>query len=245
MYEPSISHSTPVQSSHRNDGADVAMPVIAEPSALLDMLASTPLGAKRITLAPGKMLFEAHSEARSLFFVNRGQVRTYRIEEQLHSRLLEILGPGDWCGEAALARLPQYGEEAVAVVTSVVTEVPAERLFQFLPRHPKAAIDLMKQLACRLTAARADSVAVIFDDCHARLVKTLVRLSSSVAAQPHPEGVVLRMTHQQLAQAVGVARETVSTLLNQLRQQNVLRTGRNQILFNPEHLRAATRVAQE
>ena len=42
---------------------------------------------------------------------------------------------------------------------------------------------------------------------------------------------------QQLAQAVGVARETVSLALTQLRHQNLLRTGRNQLFFDPEALR--------
>jgi CRP-like cAMP-binding protein len=37
--------------------------------------------------------------------------------------------------------------------------------------------------------------------------------------------VILWMTHEQLAQAVGAARETVSLALTQLRQANVLRTG--------------------
>ena len=64
-----------------------------------------------------------------------------------------------------------------------------------------------------------------------------MRFSESAAATQHDGGVVLRITHQQLAQAVGVARETVSVALTQLRQRNLLRTGRNQLIFNPQALR--------
>ena len=53
--------------------------------------------------------------------------------------------------------------------------------------------------------------------------------------------MVLRITHQQLAQAVGVARETVSLALTQLRQRNLLRTGRNQLFFNPDVLEKFSR----
>jgi CRP-like cAMP-binding protein len=49
--------------------------------------------------------------------------------------------------------------------------------------------------------------------------------------------VVVHITHQQLAQKVGVARETVSLALAQLRRRNVLRTGRNQLFFRPQNLR--------
>jgi CRP-like cAMP-binding protein len=210
-------------------------------SPLAELLMSPALAARRMTVAPGKVLYETATDARSLYFIHRGQVRTYRIDDQQNGRLLEILGPEDWCGEAALARQPQYGERAVVVVASIVTEVAADRLLPMLNQHPRAAVELMKQLANKLSAARADAAGLVFDDCHSRLLKTLVRFSHSAAAAPHPDGVVLRITHQQLAQAVGVARETVSLALTQLRQANVLRTGRNQLMFNPDNLRTFTR----
>ena len=89
--------------------------------------------------------------------------------------------------------------------------------------------------------AREDAACLVFDDCNQRLIKTLLQFSRTAAATPHPEGVVLRITHQQLAQAVGAARETVSLALTQLRQQNLLRTGRNQLFFNPEVLEKFSR----
>lgn len=77
----------------------------------------------------------------------------------------------------------------------------------------------------------------MFDDCNQRLIDTLVRFSRSAAATPQGDGgVVLRITHQQLAQAVGAARETISLALTQLRQRNLLRTGRNRLFFKPEAL---------
>jgi CRP-like cAMP-binding protein len=49
---------------------------------------------------------------------------------------------------------------------------------------------------------------------------------------------VLRITHKQLAQAVGAARETISVCLTELRLKNLIRTGRNQLIFDPEQLQA-------
>ena len=201
-------------------------------------LPETPaLGAKRLSVAAGKPLYQPSDPATHLYFIYRGQVRTYRIGEAESGRLLEILGPGDWCGEAALGQHGEYGEQAVVVAPAIVSEVPAARLTEVLAHEPRLAVELMKQLAGKLSAAREDAAELVFQDCHHRLLRTLVRFSHSAAATPHPDGVVLRITHHQLAQAVGVARETVSLALTQLRQQKLLRTGRNQLLFNPEELR--------
>ena len=209
---------------------------IAENTLFADRLLDPSLGARRMSIAAGRILYEPNTEAKSIYVVHRGQVRTYRIGGGEHGRLLEILGAGDWCGEAALARQEHYGEQATAVVSSVVTEIPTDRLLLSLPQEPRLAVELMQQLAKKLAASRADAAGLVFDDCNDRLLKTLVKFSHSAAAAPHPDGVVLRITHQQLAQAVGVARETVSLALTQLRQKHLLRTGRNQLTFNPEAL---------
>lgn len=238
MYEHGGSQSASFHSSTQGQGNGHSGPSsVTENSLFTELLLNPALGARRMNVAPGKVLYEPGTDAKALYFIHRGQIRTYKVDEAGNGRLLEILGPDDWCGEAALARHPQYGEQAVVVVPSVVTEVSIDRLMQLLSQQPKAAVELMKQLAHKLTTARADAAGLVFDDCHSRLLKTLVRFSRSAAATPHAEGVVLRITHQQLAQAVGVARETVSLALTQLRQQNLLRTGRNQLTFNPENLR--------
>ena len=213
----------------------------SEVSAFNELLLNPTLDARRMNVAAGTVLYDAGTEARALYFVHRGQIRTYRNEGESNGKLLDILGPDDWCGEAAVARQPHYGERAVVVTTSVVTEVSADRLLPVLAQQPRAAVEMIRQLSAKLTAARTDAAGLVFDDCNARLIKTLVRFSSSSAATPHPDGVVLRITHHQLAQAVGVARETISLALTQLRQQNLLRTGRNQLTFNPENLRSFER----
>jgi CRP-like cAMP-binding protein len=101
----------------------------------------------------------------------------------------------------------------------------------------------MRQLARKLSAARRDAAELVFDDCRHRLLHTLLRFAGSSAASPHPHGVVLHITHRQLAQAVGVARETVSLALTNLRRQKLLHTGRNQLMFNPDELRDAENAA--
>jgi CRP/FNR family transcriptional regulator len=205
-----------------------------------ELVANPTLGARRMSVAPGTVLYEPHTPADNLYFIHRGQIRTYHLGDEHYGRLIDILGPDAWFGEAALAKQTNYGEQAIAVAPSVVSEISAERFLGLLVQQPRAAVEVFRQLAGKLTAAREDAAGLVFDDCHSRLLKALVRFSRSAAASQHGDGVVLRITHEQLAQAIGVARETVSLALTQLRQQNLLRTGRNQLMFNPEALRSFT-----
>jgi CRP-like cAMP-binding protein len=209
--------------------------------AIDELLSKPSLEARQVEATTGTALFEPATPARYVFFVLSGQVRVYQPGPDGSARLLEILGPGDWFGVAALAGTPTYGTRAVAVSSVVLAEVRADKWLGLLAQQPELATDWVGRLAGKLVAARDDAACLVFDDCNQRLVKTLLQFSRSAAATPHPEGVVLRITHQQLAQAVGAARETISLALTQLRQQNLLRTGRNQLFFNPEVLEKFSR----
>jgi CRP-like cAMP-binding protein len=211
-----------------------------------DMLSEPALGARCLELADGSLIYEPGTPAQDLYYIQIGQVRIYQAGPDDSARLTEILGPGDWFGIEALTDAMLTSSRAVVVSSTVISALPIERLLPLLARQPGIALELIRQLAGKLQSAREDAGRLVFDDCNARLVKTLLSFSNSAAATPQENGaVMLHITHRQLAQAVGAARETVSLALTQLRQQNLLRTGRNRLLFNPETLRAfALRVGE-
>ena len=195
--------------------------------------------ARQLEVSTGQSIHEPGTAAESVYFIHSGQVRIYQVGPDGESlRLIEILGADDWFGAAALAHTRTYGTRAVAATRAVVSEVPAERWHAALASTPEVAAEVIGQLARKLQAAHEDAGRLVFDDCNERLVKTLLRFSHSAAATRREDGdVVLRITHQQLAQAVGAARETISLALTHLRQRDLLKTGRNQLFFNPDVLR--------
>jgi CRP/FNR family cyclic AMP-dependent transcriptional regulator len=207
----------------------------------------TAVGGRQLEIAPGTSIHEPGTPAESVYFIHSGQVRVYQVGPDGQTlRLVEILGPDDWFGAAALAHTRTYGSRAVAVGRAVVSEVSADRWHQALASTPELAAEVIGQLARKLQAAHEDAGRLVFDDCNERLIKTLLRFSHSSAATRR-EGtgeVVLRITHQQLAQAVGAARETISLALTHLRQRDLLKTGRNQLMFNPETLRQSCQPCQ-
>src|SRR5213595_1601670 len=112
----------------------VSTAVLQQPasSVFSELVASPNLGARRMSIAPGSVLYEPHTGAHNLYFIHRGQVRTYHVGHENEGRLIDILGPDAWFGEAALAKQRTYGEQAIAVVSSVVSEIPAERFLSLL-----------------------------------------------------------------------------------------------------------------
>src|SRR5699024_4320375 len=57
-----------------------------------------------IPFKQGEMLFHAGEASESLFIVNKGQVKIYRLSEAGKEHIVRVLNPGDFTGELALFR---------------------------------------------------------------------------------------------------------------------------------------------
>lgn len=201
----------------------------------------------RVVVQPGRPVYEPMGAAEHIYYIITGQIRLFQTRGNA-GRLMNILGPGEWFGCAALARgVNRLEHRALTAAPTLLLRANADRFLQALPRHPIAAVEFSRSLARKVITAHEEAAGLIFDDCTVRLIRAMLRFSVTPAAHRTPEGVVLHVTHEQLAQAIGVARETVSLTLTQFRQQNLIRTGRNRLTFDPaalaEFLRSRTEPA--
>jgi CRP/FNR family transcriptional regulator len=216
--------------------SDSAM-VDSSPSTLAGLLDDPSLGAKTLMYRSAAVLYEAGSPAEHLYYIHEGQIRLYQVGPRGEDRLVEIYGPGNWCCIEALANPASHPHRAVVISRAKITLVPTDPFLKLLSQYPSLVVGVIRCLAGKVQSARDEAGRLVFDDCDGRLLKTLIRFSDSAAASPAPGGVDLHITHRQLAEAVGVARETISLALTQFRRRNLLSTGRNRLSFDPDQLR--------
>src|SRR5437763_997809 len=153
-------------------------------SATADIFQDSALAARRANVAAGTVLFDTEDAPVNVYYIHRGQVRLYQAGPGGESRLVEILGPDEWFGIAAIAKASRYGVRAVVVAPAVISEVRADKLLEVLRQKPEAMLELNRQLAAKVQTSRDEAAKLIFQDCNSRLIDTLVRFSSSAAATP-------------------------------------------------------------
>ena len=212
-----------------------------------EVFAHPAVAAEGIEVARGATIYTQGSTAEHVYYIHRGQVRLYQVApDGQEARLVEILGPGQWFGCASLSASGTYVAQAVAATEATLSKVAAVRFLEHVSANPEAAQQLIRNLATTVHSARNEAARLVFQDCNARLLDAMLRFSDSAAATTDGENTVLHLTHEQLAQAVGAARETISLALTEMRHKNLVRTGRNRLIFNREALRSfATNVAAQ
>jgi len=208
----------------------------SQDGAVVGLFALPEVQAEGIEVSRGTVLFEQGQAAEHVYCIHRGQVRLFQSGPDGEERLVEILGPNQWFGCGALSDNTTHVTRAVAASNGQISKVSASKLLEMVARNPEAASQLIRTLARNVQNAREEAGRLQFKDCNSRLIDAMVRFSYSAAATVHGSDVVLHLTHAQLAQAVGAARETISLALTDMRQRNLVQTGRNRLLFNRDAL---------
>lgn len=93
--------------------------------------------------------------------------------------------------------------------------------FQLISKEPQLAEKMMKHLFNRLASIENKVASLATDTVPKRLIKLLLNLGND--AYSEAEKVITdKFTHEQLAQMLGIARQTVTTLINSLEKQKVI-----------------------
>lgn len=185
---------------------------------------------------PRQLIYDAGNRSDFVYYVHSGEVRVYFTQPDGSAMMVEILGPGDWFGVSSLAGGLVHQTRAMAETETKLTRTNAEKLLDMAVSEAGLLVELVRSIARREAQLRVTTAELVFDDSRHRLVSALIRFSDSPAATMTGGEVTLRITQQELAEAVGVARETVSLALTELRKQNLVATSRNRLTFDPKVL---------
>ena len=193
-------------------------------------------GVALVKLVDGQILFQSGDPADYVYMVDSGEIRLFDKSAAGKSRLLEILGPSDLFGLSALAMLPSYEKESISVGNSAVRAIPVVSLRKALAADGELALQFIQILALQLQNLWKRGGTCLFRNSRIRLIQKLIWFANSPAARQGPNGVELHITHEELAQAIGATRETVTLCLTGLRKQSLIETRRNCLVFDPREL---------
>jgi CRP/FNR family transcriptional regulator len=177
-------------------------------------------------VAEGEFVYRMGEAARTVYLVRHGLVKTAVVSPAGQELTLRIHGPEDVFGELCLCS-GERREQAVALEASEVVPITIEMLVARLRQDPLAALD-MTRVACEHLAEAYDRLqSLSADPTMYRLARALVDLAAGLG-EPTPDGLLVLhyITQQELARLIGARREVVSSLLNRLRDQGLIRYGR-------------------
>lgn len=197
--------------------------------------------AERCRVAAGTVLLKRGSTPSAVLHVESGRVALGLLEgEALAHQLGEVQGPFWLEATAAVLGLP-IAVDAVAETEVVLRRIPQARFRQSLAALPAAARNVLHDVAAAHRHQTELAVSRLAKDAEARCAEWLLR-----HAKPGDKGalaVPLEQRKRLIAAQLGIAPETLSRVLRQLRERSLISgTGRLLQVTDPGGLRALAGV---
>lgn len=187
----------------------------------------------------GAIIFHEGDEGNQLFFIRTGMVSIY-TSNKAKRITLAYLTKGEYFGEMALMQ-PGLTRSATAETLTAVKAYTLHRAdFQRLVEKDRTVPFLLLNYTMeRLRKANMQIYDLTFLNVQHRIIRRLLDLGKEVGTQ-REDGTFLipmKITHQQLADSVGAARETVSKIIIDLQEKGLIDLNNKRLaLLKPDEL---------
>ena len=186
--------------------------------------------------ARGGLIFHPDDPAEALHLLTRGTVRLYRLGSGAREVTLDVHIPGALLGTQALlsaqARTAAYGMYAEAMDEVETLQLGHDALHRLFQQQPAALLALPEQLTRQTRDVQERLSGLVFLEVSQRLALALLALAEREGGW---DGNMLalrdRISHQDLAHAVGSTRETITKLLGDFRARGLLDLGYRRIVL--------------
>lgn len=169
-----------------------------------------------INIAKGDMVYEAGDAGGSLFVLDSGRVKTYRLNISGKEQVLRIVGPGDFLGELSLLSSVPFSDSAVALEDTVMCVLHGERVKQLMGKYPSIALKVMDEMSRRLEKAEGRIEAISLNSVTYRVTQALLELAGN------KKQITLGMSKGDFASQLGMNQETLSRKLAALQEEGYI-----------------------
>ncbi|MEL7121816.1 MAG: Crp/Fnr family transcriptional regulator, partial [Bacteroidota bacterium] len=144
-----------------------------------------------------------------------------------------FLIPGNMFGELALLGGKVYQDNAVSLNDEVeVYQLRAHHLLNMMRDNHELTLHILKWVYERIEAMETKLEAMVLKDARARIIDFLKETANKVGRKVGFELLIkLSLTQQDIANIVGTSRQTVTTVLNELKRENLIHFNRRSILI--------------
>jgi CRP/FNR family transcriptional regulator, cyclic AMP receptor protein len=171
----------------------------------------------------------------SIYYILEGSITVLIEDDDGHEIILDYLGAGQFFGELGLFTDEGRSAWVTARTECKVAMMSYEKFNGLCRETPELLIELTRQIAQRLrnTSRKVGDLALL--DVTGRMAHALLNLANHSDAITHPDGMMIRITREELGRLVGCSREMAGKVLKELDDQGLVHAdGKNLLVYGPQ-----------
>jgi global nitrogen regulator NtcA len=189
------------------------------------------------TFERGKTIFFPGDPAERVYVLVKGAVKLSRVYEAGDEITVALLRENSVFGVLSLITGHRSDRfyHAVAFTPVELLSLPIDQVEKALKEDPELSMVMLRGLSSRILQTEMMIETLAHRDMGSRLVSFLLILCRDFGV-PSKDGITvdLKLSHQAIAEAIGSTRVTVTRLLGELREQNMISINKKKItVHNP------------
>lgn len=183
----------------------------------------------RQSCARGAIVFEPAARPRSVYLLEEGLVRIFRLSAQGAEATLGYVRPGEVFGELEVFSDRPRESFARAVSPSAVWRIPLAELRRLLDVHPRMARSVIAQIGNRFKRIESRFESLVLRSLRARIGFALLELAEDFGrAEADGLCIDLPLSQRDVGTLVGATRQSVNACLRELHDARLVvrRNGR-------------------
>lgn len=192
---------------------------------------------EKISFKKNEIIFQAGAADEYVYLLLDGRTKIYQLSPSGKEVIMWFCFENEIFGLAEVYRGTKRAVYARACCDTQVSRIHYRDFKQFLAGNTEAAILIIDLLSSRLRVLGDTLLNISSGDVISRILKLLTRLSARYGKQ-NGDNICLDipLTHQEIADMISASRQTVSSVLSELKKEGVLRTHNRRILIQAPKL---------
>ncbi len=184
------------------------------------------------TIKKGEFIYFPDTPSTSVFLLKKGRVKILGYTDEGKEIIKKILWPGDMFGELGLIDEEKRSDFSQAMDDDVlICAMDKNDMMKMMGANDMLNIKVMKLIGLRLRKMERRVMSLVGKSARTRLIEFICELAEERGKKVGEEVLVKhRLTHQDIASLNAISRQKTTSILNDLREENLINFDRNSIL---------------
>lgn len=156
-----------------------------------------------------------------LYFLNKGKVKAYKMNEDGKEYITGLYNAGDFFGYTALLEHSNYTDSAQVIDDAEVLLIPKEDFYHLMGSNPEVISSFIKLLADNILQKEEQLIELAYSSVRKRVANALVQVYEKYNAE-HREDFTISLGREDIASIVGTATETVIRALSEFKDDGYI-----------------------
>lgn len=170
-----------------------------------------------------------------IYFLKDGKLKLSRLSNEGKEMIISLLHPGEIFGEMSIFDETENKDYAVAIEECVVCSIESNTFKELMETNPKLNLEVTKLIGLRLKKFSNRIEELFFLDARQRVISFLLSFAEDFGEKVGVEIFVKPfLTHQNIAELTACSRQTVNSILTELRDDNIIYFDRRKLIIRDE-----------